>query len=277
MTEFVDVDGGRIAYDVTGDGPLVVLAPGMGTTRDAYRFLVPRIVAAGYRVANVDLRGHGESSTGFTSYTRTDTANDLIAVIRRLGGPAVVVGNSFAGGSATIVAAAAPELVTAIVEMCPFTRVPRLDVVAMLRNPRHRKGVLLLTRTAMTGSVKTWTRYLDHAYPGRKPADYASNLATLQVNLRAGAITAARKMGLSQPKDAQAQLPNVHCPALIIMGTLDPDWPDPKAEAEAIVAAMPAGVARYVMIEGAGHYPHEQYPDQVLAALLPFLAEATHA
>lgn len=277
MTEFIDVDGGRIAYEVTGDGPLVVLAHGMGTTRNAYRFLLPKIVAAGYRVVNVDLRGHGESSATFTSYTRTDVANDLLAVIRQLGGPAIVVGHSFAGGSATITAAMAPDLITAIVEICPFTRVPKIDVPALLRNPRHRKGVLLLLRTAMTGSVTTWTRYLDHAYPGPKPADYDTNLAELLVNLRAGAMITARKMGQAQPTDAQAQLSNVHCPTLIMMGALDPDWPNPEAEAEGIVAAMPEGVARYVMIEGAGHYPHVQYPDQAAAALLPFLAEHVHA
>jgi pimeloyl-ACP methyl ester carboxylesterase len=277
MTEFVEVEGGRIAYEVTGDGPLVLLAHGMATTRSAYRFLVPKLVAAGYRVANVDLRGHGESSTGFASYTRTDVANDLLAVIRQLGGPAAVVATSFSGGSATIMAATAPELVTAIVEICPFTRVPKTNLTAMLRNSRYRKGSLLLLRMVLTGSLTAWTRYLDLAYPGTKPADYDADLAELAVNLRAGAMTAGRKMGMSKPKDAEAQLPNVHRPALIMMGTLDPDWPDNRAEAEAIVAAMPAGVARYVMIEGAGHYPHAQYPDQVAAALLPFLAEHAHA
>ena len=30
MTEFVDVPGGRIAYDATGSGPLVVLSHGIG-------------------------------------------------------------------------------------------------------------------------------------------------------------------------------------------------------------------------------------------------------
>jgi hypothetical protein len=29
-TEFLEIDGGRIAYDVTGEGPLVVLSHGMG-------------------------------------------------------------------------------------------------------------------------------------------------------------------------------------------------------------------------------------------------------
>src|SRR5260370_290085 len=93
MTEFLEVEGGRIAYEVTGDGPLVVLAHGMGDNRNAYRFLVPAL--AGYRVASIDLRGQGESSTGWSSYTRTDTAADLLALIRHLGGPAVIVGHSF--------------------------------------------------------------------------------------------------------------------------------------------------------------------------------------
>jgi len=36
MTEFLDIEGGRIAYDVTGEGPLVVLVPGLGDLRAAY-------------------------------------------------------------------------------------------------------------------------------------------------------------------------------------------------------------------------------------------------
>ena len=46
MTEFADIEGGRIAYDVTGQGPLVVLAHGIGDRRQAYRFLAPRLAQA---------------------------------------------------------------------------------------------------------------------------------------------------------------------------------------------------------------------------------------
>ncbi|MGH8889297.1 MAG: alpha/beta fold hydrolase [Acidothermaceae bacterium] len=278
MTEFLDVDGGRIAYDVTGEGPLVVLGHGMGTPRDTFRFLVPLLVAAGYRVANVDSRGHGESSSAWPSYTRTNTAHDLLALIRHLGGPAVIVGHSFAGGSATIAAAEAPEQVTSVVEICPFTRVAKVDLGALIKNSHHRKGVVRLLGTAMTGSIGIWSSYLDRAYPGAKPADYAANLAAVQANMREkGRMLAARKMGMSKPSDAQAQLPNISCPALVVMGTLDPDWPNPKAEAEAIVAAMPAGLGRVAMIEGAGHYPQAQFPDQVAAAIVSFLAANARA
>lgn len=274
MTEFLEVDGGRIAYEVTGDGPLVVLAHGMGDNRNAYRFLVPALTAAGYRVANTDLRGHGESSTGWSSYTRTDTAADLLALIRHLGGPAVIVGHSFSGGSATIAAAQAPELVSAIVEIDPFTRVPKISYGAFLTNRRYRRGGLRLIGVALTGSVGVWTSYLNVAFPGRKPADYAEAIAALQANLHEpGRMAVVRQMGKSQPADAEAKLGSIQCPALVIMGTLDSDWADPRAEADAIVAAMPAGLGRAVMIDGAGHYPHTQFPDQVAAALLLFLKE----
>jgi len=278
MTEFLEVEGGRIAYEVVGEGPLVVLAHGMGDNRNAYRFLVPVLTAAGYRVANTDLRGQGESSTGWSSYTRTDTAADLLALIRQLGGPAVIVGHSFSGGSATIAAAQAPELVSAIVEIDAFTRVPKISYGAFLTNRRYRRGGLRLIATALTGRVGAWTSYLDVAFPGTKPADYAEAIASLRVNLREpGRMAATQQMGKSQPTDAEAKLASIRCPALVIMGTLDSDWADPRAEADAIVAAMPAGLGRAVMIDGAGHYPHTQFPDQVAAAMLPFLKEHASA
>ena len=109
QTQYADVAGGRIAYEVIGDGPLVVLSPGMADIRSTYRFLAPLIADAGYRVASVDLRGHGESSTDWASYNHVDTAGDLIAVIRKLGGPAVIVGQSFSGGATTLAAVTNPD------------------------------------------------------------------------------------------------------------------------------------------------------------------------
>jgi pimeloyl-ACP methyl ester carboxylesterase len=277
MTEFLDVEGGRIAFEVSGEGPLVVLAHGMGDNRNAYRFLVPVLTGAGYRVAATDLRGHGESSTGWSSYTRADTGADLLALIRHLGGPeepAVIVGHSFSGGSATIAAAQAPDLVSAIVEVSPFTRVAPISIAAFLTNRRYRRGGIRLIGVALTGSVGVWASYLNIAYPGPKPADYTQAIAALLANLREpGRMAAAQKMGRVRPTDAAAALGSIRCPALVFMGTLDSDWPDPQAEGNAIIAEMPAGLGRLVMIDGAGHYAHTQFPDQVAAALLPFLKE----
>ncbi len=279
-TEYVDVEGGRIAYEVIGHGPLVVLSPGMADTRSTYRFLAPLIANAGYRVASVDLRGHGESSTGWDSYSHADTAGDLIEVIRKLGGPAVLVGQSFSGGAVTIVAATNPDLVSAIVETAPFTRPPQYSVAAFLRQSQYRRGALLLGEFAFTGRVKIWSKYLDMAYPGRKPADWDTWLAALQANLREpGRTKAAQKMISSSAtlKQAAAQLADVRCPALVVMGNNDSDFPDPEAEAAAIVGLLPAGLGRYEIMENAGHYPHAQYPQEVAATVIPFLAERNHA
>ena len=273
MTEFFDVDGGRIAYEVTGEGPLVVLSHGIGDRREAYRFLVPRLAQAGYRVVAADLRGHGESSMGWASISRTDVAGDLLALIRHLGGPAVIVGHSISGGAATIAAATEPGLISGIVEINPFTRTQRLDVGGLLRIRRYRRGISLLTGTQLFRSLSLWMRYLDVAYP-TKPADYADYMAALRAKLHEpGRMAEFMKTGKSTPADAGAQLPNVTRPALVIMGTLDPDFADPKGEGGAVAAAMPAGIGSVATIEGTGHYPHAQSPDEVAALVIPFLKE----
>lgn len=278
MTEFVDIEGGRIAYEVTGEGPLVVLSHGIGDHRQVYRFLSPRLAQAGYRVAAADIRGHGESSMGnWTSISRTDVAGDLITLIRHLGGPAVIVGHSISGGAATIAAATAPELVSGIVEIGPFTRAQKIDLGGMLRVRRYRRGLLLLGATQAFRSLSMWTRYLNAAYPAR-PADYAAYIAALRAKLsEPGRMAEFMKTGKSTPADAGAQLPNVSCPALIIMGTEDPDFLDPRGEAEAIVAAMPAGLGAVAMVEGAGHYPHAQCPDETAGLVTGFLSERVRA
>jgi pimeloyl-ACP methyl ester carboxylesterase len=73
--------------------------------------------------------------------------------------------------------------------------------------------------------------------------------------------------------DAEAQLPNVKCPALIVMGTADPDFPDPKAEGEAIVAALTPGLGTLKTLEGMGHYLHAECPNELAGFVTPFLAE----
>ena len=283
MTEFADIEGGRIAYDVTGSGPLVVLSHGIGDRRQAYRFLVPRLAQAGYRVAVADLRGHGESSMGLTSVTgkdaisRTDIAGDLLALIRHLGGPAVIVGHSISGGAATIAAAMEPELVSGIVEINPFTRVQKTNLGALLGNRRYRRGTVRMGGTVIFRSLRLWMSYLDVAYP-TKPADYAGYMTALRAKLtEPGRMAEFLKTLKTTPADAEAQLPGIRCPALIMMGTEDCDFADPRAEGEAIAAAMPAGLSTVTIIEGAGHYPHAQYPDQTAALVIPFLAKYAHA
>jgi len=271
MTEYLTIDEGTIAYDLSGEGPLVVLAHGMGDSRHSYRFVVPALVAAGYRVANVDIRGCGDSSAEWTGYSRTDIAGDLVALVRHLGGPAVIVGQSISGGAATIAAATAPDLIVGLAELAPFTRKQSVDLGGLLRVTSHRAGTIALAKVMLTGSLKSWLAYLDLAIP-TKPADWASERARIEATMsRPEHMAALRAMSKTSPADAGAHLARVRCPVLVIEGSADPDWADPRAEGERIIADLPTGLGKLAVIEGAGHYLHTETPEELLGLLLPFL------
>ncbi|WP_133977685.1 alpha/beta fold hydrolase [Kribbella voronezhensis] len=188
-----------------------------------------------------------------------------------------LVGHSVSGGAATIAVAQAPELISAVVELTPFTRKQSFKL-GDLRVGRYRKGMFRLFGTVLFGSLSRWHGYLDLATPGTKPADWTDWLAQIDAKLNdPGRMKAFQKMAQSAPTDAGAQLGNVRCPVLVIEGSLDPDWADPRQEGEAIVAALPAGLGRLEMIEGAGHYPHVQFPDQVVALVSAFVQANSRA
>ncbi|MBT0773232.1 alpha/beta hydrolase [Kineosporia sp. J2-2] len=272
MTEYLELDEGTIAYDLTGQGPLVVLAHGMGDSRHSYRFVAPALVAAGYRVANVDIRGCGDSGVDWKGYSRTDIAGDLVALVRHLGGPAVLVGQSISGGAATIAAATAPDLISGVIELAPFTRAQSVDLGGLFTAKGYRTGSLLLMRVLAAGSLTAWTRYLDLAYPAR-PADWDAELARIESKLREpGRMKVLQKMMQSSPADAGARLADVRCPVLVVQGGADPDWADPRAEGEKIVADLAQGLGELAVIDEAGHYAHAQTPTRVLDLALPFLA-----
>jgi pimeloyl-ACP methyl ester carboxylesterase len=265
MTEYLNVPGGRIAYDVTGEGPLVVLAHGMGDVRASYRFLAPPLVAAGYRVATTDLRGHGESSTGWDSYTGAAAGGDLAALIRHLGGPAIVVGHSFSGGSAVWLASEEPSLVSGLVLIGAFTR------------PVPVKPLLRLAARIVLSSPALWGMYYSSLYKGGKPADFAAYAAALKANLREpGRMAAASAMGLDAKADLAGRLARVQAPALVVYGRKDPDFPEPQAEARTVAATL-AGPAEIVIIDDAGHYPHVESPETVAGPVLAFLTEHARA
>lgn len=71
---------------------------------------------------------------------------------------------------------------------------------------------------------------------------------------------------------AEARLADITQPTLVVMGERDPDFPDPRAEADWIAQTLHAQV---VMVPEAGHYPQSQRPDVTTEAVLTFL-ETTH-
>jgi len=195
QAQMLDRPGGRIAYDVRGDGPLVVCVPGMGELRSVYRFTVPTLAAAGLRVATMDLRGHGDSDATFASYDDVAAGSDVLALIERLGGPAVVIGNSMGAGAGVWAAAEQPGQVAGLALVGPFVRNPKI-------NPVMQQAF----RLAMSGpwAVRAWLSYLPRLYPSRKPGDFAGHLASLRESMRrpghAKAFAATTRTSHTPPK-----------------------------------------------------------------------------
>jgi len=262
---FLDRPEGRIGYDIGGDGPLVVLVPGMGDLRSAYRFLAPALRQEGYRVACTDLRGHGDSDATFTFYGDVETADDIIALIEELEGPAVVVGNSMGAGAAAYAAAERPDLISGLVLVGPFVRNGK--TTAMQR-------VLLRVAMARPWAAKSWNSYLPKLYKGQLPVDFDEYRRTIVASLRRPGY--AKSFSLTTRTDhamAESRLGEVAAPTMVVMGELDPDFPDPHAEAEWISHTLHGSV---VMVPDAGHYPQSQQPDITTKSVLSFLEEVDH-
>ncbi len=262
-TRLLKVGANQIAFDDTGgDEALVLCIPGMGDLRSEYRLIRPLLRQAGYRVVTMDVRGFGETSAVWDDYSAHAIGRDALALLDHLGAAsAVVLGNSFAAGAALWAAHDAPAQVRGTVLLGPIVRDLKVPFASMLA---------LEVGFAGPWRVWFWTTYWDSLFPTRKPADHAQAKAALTRNLREpGRMAALRTMVNLSKADTAAILPRSRVPALIVMGTKDPDFPDATAEAASLASTLNAGS---LLVEGAGHYPHAELPEAVAPRLLTFLA-----
>src|SRR5271168_2454470 len=264
-TQFLKLAAGQIAYDDSGGGgPLVLCVPGLGDMRGQYRFLAPKLVAAGFRVVTMDLPGQGESSVDWPEYSPALTGADIVALIRHLGASkAFIIGNSMAGGSAVWAAAEIPDSVAGIVLIDPFTRVIPTSPL-----------LLAFLRVAMMRpwGPSFWSMYYGSLYKTAPPADLDSYRAALVANLKEpGRIEATKALIFASQAPCEARIPDVHAPVLVVMGTRDSDFSDPSAEAGWVATHLHG---KKLMVDGAGHYPHAEYPEIVAPAVIDFINEA---
>ena len=112
-TQFVDVDGRRLAYRTFGSGtPLVLCVRFRGTMDTWDPLFLDSLVEQGFQVTIFDYSGLGQS-TGERTYHPASLAKDAIDLIVALElGKAVIGGWSVGGMAAQIVLAKAPQLVT---------------------------------------------------------------------------------------------------------------------------------------------------------------------
>jgi len=265
-TQFIHTNGGRVAYDVQGAGSLVICVAGMGDLRSSYRYMTPKLVEAGYKVVQMDLRGHGDSDTTFSGYGDEETANDLIELIEHFKEPATIVGNSMAAAAGVIVTARRPELVRSLVFISPFVREPK--------NSKYVKPILNFL-TLPIWATAAFNTMLPMWFKGNKPADYTEYRKKLIADIKRPGYTKAFSLTTRAVHTLSGELVHqIKVPTLTLVGALDPDFPNPKAEMEWVKQTLNGEGA---MIENASHYPQSQQPDKVLEYVLPFLKGVENA
>lgn len=260
-TRYLARPEGRIAYDYTGSGPLVIAVPSLGDVRQEYRFLTPQLIAAGYRVVTLDLRGMGESSVTWPDYSAAAVGTDIVALVEELdAGPAILIGTSMAAGAAAWAAAERPELVAGLVLIGPFVRdipvpgVQRLALKALLQRP---------------WGPAAWGMYYRKLYPTSAPEDLVGYVGRLKANLgEPGRFAALQATVWASKAAVEERLDAVRAPALVVMGTKDPDFKDPLAEAQLVAERLRGALA---LIEDVGHYPHAELPEVTGPQIVTFV------
>jgi len=247
---------GTLAYDDTGSGPLVVCLSGMGDNRFTYRHLVPRLAAAGHRVVTMDSRGQGESSGDWPDYSPEAIGADLLTLLHPLNaGPVTLVTSSYTGATAIWAAAEEPAAFSHLVLIGPFAR------------QMPAPNAMMRLAMAVAGRFRpVWLAYWSSLFKTRRPADSAQARAILSGQLaEPGRMAALRAMFAADVTGCERRSGEVRTPARVVMGTRDPDVPAPAAEARLIAGRLHGDV---VMIDGAGHYPQAEFPDETAGAVL---------
>lgn len=257
---------GRIAYDLYGagnTGTLVLCVPGMFDHRHSFRFVGAALAAAGYRVAAMDLRGHGDSDITFRDHTDLAAATDAIALAEELGGERIVmVGNSLGAGAATIAAVDRPELVAGIALLGPFLRAPKTT---------WAKKALLKILLARPWAPRALTLFYDKLHAGRTPEGHDEQLERILRMLRPADRYRVIRETINGPKRTAEWIEGAEPPAaeaVVVMGEQDPDWKDPRAEADWVASVVRGSV---VMVPECGHYAQSQRPDVVAPILVDLI------
>lgn len=217
-----------------GDGPPLVLVPGMdGTGRLFYR-QVP-LLARSYRVATYALRDAAESMEVLV--------DDLARVIRAASpaaAPAVVVGESFGGAVALSCALARPALVAALVVLNSFPR-----FLPQFRLRLAISGLRALPWPAM-GLVRRLTAFRLHSrYTHR--AEIRRFVELTRETTREGYLARLR---ILTRYDVRARLQEIRAPTLFLAAERDHLVPSVQ-QAQYMAARVPEASLR--VLHGHGH------------------------
>lgn len=223
------------------------------------RMWAPQVEALGagdHRVVAPDLPGFGDQplEPGIVDY--------VAFAADRLDGPGAVVGCSFGGRVALELAAARPDLVERLVLIGAAFGSWDWSQSALAAFAEEEESIERgELASAAAQQARIWLA--DDATPDVRELTEAMTLRSYEQQLPMDGQVKAVWPDVS----AEARLADLGMPTLVVVGSEDVD--DIKTMAETLVAGIPG--ARLETIEGAGHLPTLERPDELTRLLLDFL------
>jgi pimeloyl-ACP methyl ester carboxylesterase len=285
----IAANGARFHVAVMGEGPLVLLLHGFPLYWWTWRHQLEALAAAGYRVAAMDLRGYGGSDHTPRGYDPVTLSSDVAGVIRVLGAnAAVVVGQGWGGQLAWSLGVLVPSVVTGIVPIAaPHPRRSR-EAALKLGSPQQRvsgyrlgmampwrpERELVADEAAMVGRLlREWSYDTDWITPEVED-NYRAAMMVLNTPYCAAEYHRWAARSLVRPdgwRFHRIMSEPVKVPVLQVQG----------AEDKVILASTIAGSQAYAseqyelaVMQGVGHFPQEERPDELSQLLIDWLPTA---
>ena len=261
---FVDVDGARIHYSSTGQGPAMFLIHGFPLNGNFFRDNVAAL-SKNYQVVTVDLRGFSQSTTDKADPGSIGTyANDALAVMDKLGIKKAVIGGMSLGGQITLdLYRKAPERFSGMV------------LIATLANPASIteqnlwKGMSLQAQAYGVKSIVP--ELIKDMITGKTAASMPNTKKFIETLMKASSLEGIKQAtnALATRPDSLPTLKTIRVPTLIVVGQEDTVYPMVFSQkmAQNIVGS------KLVVVPGAAHAVNVEMATASNKAILDWAAQ----
>jgi len=250
----LDLGARRIFYDLIGadTGRAVVFAHALAADGGMWVEQIPALMALGFRVLRIDMRGHGGSDPVSGVYTLRELASDIVAVLDRLGiAAADYVGLSIGGMIGEALAIHFPNRVSSLL-LCETPP-------AALRNAAEVWGPRVAAVRAADAlepiADATMERWLTADFRARNPNRWQQIRDTVAATTAAGYCGCVAALSHF---DFTRELPNVRVPALVLYG--EDDRATSHEENQRLASLIRGG--RFIAFPGARHLPNVEAPNR---------------
>lgn len=255
--------GRKVRYDLVGPehGPIVCLAHSLSADSGVWVEQLPALLAAGWRVLCLDMRGHGGSAAVDGDCTMRDLARDVVEALDALQvAKAHFVGLSIGG---------------MIGQTLAIHHADRLESLMLSgTSPAAVPGGMAMWDARFAaidaaGSLEpladdTMQRWFTDGFRARRPDRWEQVRNTVAGNSPAGYVSGARAIIAF---DVRERLAGVRTPTLVVCGDEDVGTPP---EGNRLIAELIPG-ARYQEIASARHIPMVEHPETYNKILLGWL------